>query len=80
MSTKGTLGIVAGVLAGGLAALAVLRAVLYTVRRGVAAVRFGFFVLTLQLYRRCPDCQTLIHHDARLCRRCGFRLRPRPSR
>jgi ribosomal protein L40E len=80
MSTKGTLGMVAGVLAGALAALAVLRAVLYTVRRGVAAVRFGFFVLTLQLYRRCPDCKALIHHDAHVCRRCGFRLRPKPSR
>jgi hypothetical protein len=79
MSTKGTLAMVAGVLAGGLAALAVLRAVLYTVRRGVAAVRFGFFVLTLQLYRRCPDCKAFIHHDAHVCRRCGFRLRPRPS-
>jgi hypothetical protein len=80
MSTKGTLGMVAGVLAGGLAALAVLRTVLYSVRRGVAAVRFGFFVLTLQLFRRCPDCKALIHHDARVCRRCGFRLRPKPSR
>ncbi len=78
MSSKGTLGMVAAALAGALAALAALRALLYMVRRGVAAVRFGFLVVTLQLYRRCPDCKSYIHHDARLCRRCGFRLRPRP--
>jgi hypothetical protein len=80
MGSKRTLGMVAGVLAGGLAAVAVLRAVRYAVRRCVAAVRFGFFVVTLQLYRRCPDCKAFIHHDAHVCRRCGFRLRPRPPR
>jgi len=66
-------------LAGALAAWAALRALAYTVRRGIAAARFGFFVMTLQLFRRCPDCKAFIHHDARLCRRCGFRLRPSAS-
>jgi ribosomal protein L40E len=71
---------VAAVIGGSVAAWAGVRAFVYTVRRGIAAARFGFFVATLQLYRRCPDCKAYIHHDARLCRRCGFRLRPKPSR
>jgi hypothetical protein len=80
MRTNRTLGAVAAVLGGSLAAWVALRGFLYTVRRGVAAARFGFHVATLQLYRRCPDCKAYIHHDARLCRRCGFRLRSRPTR
>jgi hypothetical protein len=77
---KRTLGVVAAMLAGALTAWVALGALAYTVRRGVAALRFGFYVATLQLYRRCPDCKSYIHHDARLCRRCGFRLRPRQTR
>jgi Zn finger protein HypA/HybF involved in hydrogenase expression len=71
---------VVAVLGGLVAAWVALRACLYTVRRGLAAARFGFYVATLQLYRRCPDCKSYIHHHARLCRRCGFRLGPKPSR
>jgi hypothetical protein len=80
MGTKRTLGTVAAGLAGALAAWVALRAVAYAARRVLAAVRFGFYVATLQLYRRCPDCKSFIHRDAHLCRGCGFRLRPRPSR
>jgi uncharacterized paraquat-inducible protein A len=69
----------AAVIGGSVAAWAAARVSLYTVRRAIAAARFGFYVATLQLYRRCPDCKAYIHHDARLCRRCGFRLRARPS-
>jgi hypothetical protein len=76
MSTK-RLG---GVVTGALAAWVALRVASYLVRRGIAAVRFGFYVVTLQLHRRCPDCKTRIHHDARVCRYCGFRRRPKPRR
>jgi hypothetical protein len=71
---------IVAVVGGLVAAWVALRASLYTVRRALAAVRFGFYVATLQLYRRCPDCKSYIHHDARRCRRCGFRLRPKRSR
>jgi hypothetical protein len=78
MRTKRILGVVAAALVGALMARAALRVVAYLARRGLAAARFGFYVLTLQLYRRCPDCKAYIHHDARTCRHCGFRRRPKP--
>jgi hypothetical protein len=80
MRTKRAPGVVAAVLAGVLAAWVVVRVTAYTVRRGVAAARFAFHVLTLQLYRRCPDCKAYMHHDAHVCRHCGFRRRPKPRR
>lgn len=39
----------------------------------VRAVRFAFAAATFRLYRRCPDCRTLIRADARVCRHCGYR-------
>jgi hypothetical protein len=45
-------------------------------RRAVRSARFAGRVATLTLYRRCPDCATLIHTDARRCRHCGHRIRP----
>jgi hypothetical protein len=80
MRTKRILGVVTAVLLATLTAWAALRAVAYVARRALAAARFGFYVLTLQLYRRCPDCKAYIHHDARTCRHCGFRRRPKPRR
>jgi len=79
MRTKRTQGAVAGVLAGALAVWVGLRVAAYVARRCIAAVRFGFQVVTLQLYRRCPDCKTYIHHDAHVCRHCGFRRRREPG-
>jgi hypothetical protein len=76
MSTKR----VTGVVAGALAAWVALRVASYMVRRCVAAARFGFHIMTLQFHRRCPDCKTRIHHDARVCSHCGFRRRPEPRR
>ncbi|HTX45445.1 MAG TPA: hypothetical protein VMD48_04160 [Solirubrobacteraceae bacterium] len=79
MRTKRTLGVVAAVLLALLTARGALRVAAYLARRSLAAARFGFYLLTLQLYRRCPDCKAHIHHDARVCRHCGFRRRPKPG-
>jgi hypothetical protein len=45
-------------------------------RRALRSAKFAGRVATLTLYRRCPDCATLIHADARCCRHCGHRIRP----
>jgi hypothetical protein len=78
MRTKRILGVVAAVLVGTWMARGAMRVAAYVARRCLAAARFGFYVLTIQLYRRCPDCKAYIHHDARTCRHCGFRRRPKP--
>jgi hypothetical protein len=49
--------------------------------RAIRAFRLGYRIVTLSLFRRCPDCATLIHTEARVCRHCGFRLQePLPGR
>jgi hypothetical protein len=54
------------------------RVALSGLRAARGTARFAFAVLTLRLYRRCPDCKTFVHHDARVCRYCGYRRRPGP--
>jgi hypothetical protein len=49
--------------------------------RAIRVCRLGYRIATLTLFRRCPDCATLIHTEARVCRHCGFRLQaPLPER
>jgi hypothetical protein len=52
-------------------------------RMALDGARVAFAALTLQLYRRCPDCRRWVRGDARVCWRCGWkrpgRRWPRPS-
>lgn len=75
------------------AAAAVAAAVIGAVVSGRVAVRIArmaldgarvvFAAITLQLYRRCPECRRWVRGDARVCWRCGWkrpgRRWPRPS-
>jgi hypothetical protein len=74
---------VAGALAAVVGAVVSFRVALRCVRMALDSGRVAFAVLTLQLYRRCPDCRRWIRGDSRVCWRCGWRRPgrrwPRPS-
>lgn len=68
----------AGIFGGVLAAVGGVFVALVALRHSLRAARFGYRAVTLQLHRRCPDCGGKLWADARLCVRCGHRLRPAP--
>lgn len=45
----------------------------------IAAVKLGFRVATLRVWRRCPDCYRRIDGRARVCPHCAFRMRRPPA-
>jgi hypothetical protein len=72
-------GLIAGlilIIGGWLGAKLLLRGI-RTARR---ATRFAYATATFRLYRRCPDCKSLIRSDAKVCRHCGYRRAPRPPK
>jgi hypothetical protein len=50
------------------------------IRTARRATRFAYATATFRLYRRCPDCKSLIRSDATVCKRCGYRRPPRPPK
>jgi hypothetical protein len=69
-------GVVVAAILGALLAVRVsLRLSAMAVQRVLRVMRFSLLVITLRLYRPCPDCHKYIHADARVCHRCGYRLR-----
>ncbi len=48
---------------------------LASVRRSLRIARWVALVVTLRLFRPCPDCHKYIHAHARICHRCGYRMR-----
>jgi hypothetical protein len=66
----GLIGIVAGWLGAKL--------LVHGIRTARRATRFAYATATFRLYRRCPDCKSLIRADAWVCRYCGYRRPPRP--
>jgi hypothetical protein len=67
--------------AGSIAAAAVsavlaFRVWLTATRHSLRAASFAWRVATFQLYRRCPDCASRLRSEARVCLRCGYRIKP----
>jgi hypothetical protein len=65
--------------------LAALAGVLLALLAGARAALFGLHlarrvvrVVVFRGRRRCPDCAERIRYDARVCVRCGHRLRAAP--
>jgi hypothetical protein len=73
------LGAVGAVVAAAIGGLLATRGALWLLAQGVRRLlgiaRFWLLVVTLRLYRPCPDCHKYIHADARVCHRCGYRRR-----
>ena len=72
--------VIGGVVAAVAAAIGAVvsgRVALRLLRMALDASRFGIAVLTLRLYRRCPECRRWIRGDASVCWRCGWRRRGR---
>ena len=72
--------IVIGAVIGALSGWIAVRVFLRAVRTGLRIARYAFAVITLRLYRRCPDCKALHRADARVCRYCGYRKPQRTGR
>jgi hypothetical protein len=68
----GALGGAVGALLAARVARAGIRVFLRAVGIALGGVRFGYAAVTLQLFRRCPDCRRLLRADARVCRHCGW--------
>jgi hypothetical protein len=45
----------------------------------LGAVKLGWRALTLDVWRRCPDCWSRVDSRARVCRRCGHQRWTTPS-
>ena len=69
---------VAALIAAGVAAFVAWRSAVLGLRWFMAFVRAGRFAVrlgTLRAYRRCPECFAVRRREARVCARCGARLR-----
>ena len=43
-------------------------------RAGARVARYGFRLVTLSAYRRCPACFSVRRREARICAACGAAL------